>query len=205
MTTKQKILTTALLLFNKEGIEEVTVRDIAKAMGISHGNLCYHYPSREVIIETLYNQLVEELNKELEKVQQDSVSLQLVYDVLVTTYKTLYKYKFLMIDFVAIMRKIPGIKKHFRGLMKQREIQFSLMLDNLQKQGVLKEEVIPGQYKNLIRQQMILGDFWIANSEIINDIKEDEKIKYYTEVSLSSILFALTKKGLNQYKKIMII
>ncbi|HEY8401633.1 MAG TPA: TetR/AcrR family transcriptional regulator, partial [Cytophagaceae bacterium] len=85
MTTKEKILNTALLLFNKEGIEDITVRDIAKAMGISHGNLCYHYPNKEVIIETLYQQLVDELNKELDKVQRDVISIELIYNVLITT------------------------------------------------------------------------------------------------------------------------
>lgn len=203
MTTKEKILNTALLLFNKEGIEDITVRDIAKAIGISHGNLCYHYPNKEVIIETLYQQLVDELNKELDKVQRDVISIELIYNVLITTYKTLYKYKFLMIDFVAIMRKIPSIRKHFRGLMKNREMQFASMFEKLKTLKLLKEELFPGQYSNLIRQQMILGDFWIANSEILNDIKEDEKIKYYAHISLSSIAFSLTPKGLKQYLKLI--
>ena len=40
MTTKEKIIDTALQLFNKQGIDPVTTRHIAKEMNISHGNLC---------------------------------------------------------------------------------------------------------------------------------------------------------------------
>ena len=43
MNTKHKILKTALDLFNKEGLDQVSVRRIAVEMNISDGNLRYHF------------------------------------------------------------------------------------------------------------------------------------------------------------------
>ena len=60
MRTKDKILVTALQLLNEHGVKSVTIRDIAAEMGISHGNLGYHYANMELIIYALYEQLVKE-------------------------------------------------------------------------------------------------------------------------------------------------
>ena len=53
MRTKDKILVTALQLLNEHGVKSVTIRDIAAEMGISHGNLGYHYANMELIIYAL--------------------------------------------------------------------------------------------------------------------------------------------------------
>ncbi|HED09125.1 MAG TPA: TetR/AcrR family transcriptional regulator, partial [Caldithrix abyssi] len=65
--TREKILHTALTLFNRQGLPRVTLRAIAKEMGISQGNLNYHYKKRDEIIEALYFQLVARIDMEMEK------------------------------------------------------------------------------------------------------------------------------------------
>ena len=52
--TKEIIINTALKLFNTEGLSKVTLRTIANKMGISQGNLNYHFKKRDDIIEALY-------------------------------------------------------------------------------------------------------------------------------------------------------
>lgn len=44
---KQEILETARLLFNEKGFKATTMREIADRMGISLGNLTYHYHKKE--------------------------------------------------------------------------------------------------------------------------------------------------------------
>ena len=50
---KDEILQTAKLLFNQQGYEAVSMRDIARAVGISVGNLTYHFPRKADILLTL--------------------------------------------------------------------------------------------------------------------------------------------------------
>ena len=52
--TKIKILATALQLFNNEGEAQVSSVDIASVMGISPGNLYYHYKGKDEIIAALF-------------------------------------------------------------------------------------------------------------------------------------------------------
>ena len=60
--TKQKILMKSLELFNTSGISKTSLRTISDEVGISVGNLQYHFKKREDIIEALYFQLVAKMN-----------------------------------------------------------------------------------------------------------------------------------------------
>jgi len=77
MSRKLEILETARNLFNKSNTQAVTTNHIAKAMGISPGNLHYHYKNREEIIRLLYTAMrkqmtlpVEELPKTLDALSE---------------------------------------------------------------------------------------------------------------------------------------
>jgi AcrR family transcriptional regulator len=50
---KGMILETARQLFNQRGYNEVSMRDISKTLGISVGNLTYHYRKKEELVEAV--------------------------------------------------------------------------------------------------------------------------------------------------------
>ena len=55
---RELILTAALKLFNEQGSHKVTTNHIAKAIGISPGNLYYHFKNKEHIIRELLERLI---------------------------------------------------------------------------------------------------------------------------------------------------
>jgi AcrR family transcriptional regulator len=61
MSRKLEILETARKLFNESNTQAVTTNHIAKEMGISPGNLHYHYKNREEIIRLLYKDMREQM------------------------------------------------------------------------------------------------------------------------------------------------
>jgi len=63
--TKDKILRTALGLFNNEGESAVSSVDIASVIGISPGNLYYHYKGKDEIIVELFADFEEEIRQVL--------------------------------------------------------------------------------------------------------------------------------------------
>ena len=93
MRTKDKILVTALQLLNEHGVKSVTIRDIAAEMGISHGNLGYHYANMELIIYALYEQLVKEMDAVIGSMQFSGIHLQLVYDSNKIMFTKFYEYR----------------------------------------------------------------------------------------------------------------
>lgn len=53
MTTKERIIEEALVLFSSRGYEAVSVRDIAGAVGIKESSLYYHFKNKQDIFDTI--------------------------------------------------------------------------------------------------------------------------------------------------------
>ncbi len=202
MTTKEKILEEALKLFNENGTDKVTVRHIAKEMGISHGNLCYHFPNTDDIIYKLYENLVAELSAEISKLPVKEIDLWLIYKTTRITFSLLYKYKFLMLDFVGIMRRIERIKIHYRELVKFSKQEFAMAMQFLVAAGYLKPPVTEEHYPSIIEINFILGDFWVSRAEIMFEGAEKEKLNYYLSLMFAPVISSMTEKGLAQYAEI---
>jgi len=201
--TKDHILKTALDLFNADGLSKVTLRTIANKMGISQGNLSYHYKKREEIIEALYFQLVGKVDENMSKGEGGTVGLQTMFGMSAVMMENLFEYRFFMLDFVQIMRESDKIKTHFLQLTKIREEQFSMLFSGLIEKGILRKEVLPNEYLFLYKRIQILGDFWISSAQITKPRLNKKMIKEYSEIINQTIFPYLTGAGKKEYCEIM--
>ena len=60
MTTKEKILDTALELFSRQGYDGASVRDIARAVGIRESSLYNHFPSKRALFDGIVDFCVQQ-------------------------------------------------------------------------------------------------------------------------------------------------
>ncbi len=201
--TKAIILETALELFNVEGLPKVTLRTIANKMGISQGNLNYHFKKRDDIIEGLYFQLVTKIDETIKHNEQLENSLEGFLNISRNMMHNFYEYRFFLLDFVQIMRENPKIKAHYVMLLQLREKQFSELLQKLKIDGVIREERIPNEYKNLYKRSHILADFWIASAQTQNKEITSNSIHEYFNMMSQGLFPYLTEKGQNLYKRLM--
>jgi AcrR family transcriptional regulator len=195
MTTKEKILTAALQLFNKHGISSITVRDIAREVGISHGNLCYHYPNTDSIIAALYEHLVQQFNTILNTLEPNENAFEALRQSMYRIFELVHKYKFLFLHFVEIGRRVPSIKKRHYELIELRKIQIRDFFEIFRNGGYYRKDLPLSQYEFLITQCFVYGDFWLSSSELLYKGKPKDKIAFYVEGYMALFIPYLTEKG----------
>jgi AcrR family transcriptional regulator len=62
-TTRRHLLDRALELFQQRGVEATTMRDIAKAAGMSLGAAYYYFPSKEALVFAFYEENQQEIDR----------------------------------------------------------------------------------------------------------------------------------------------
>ena len=85
MISKKEILYQAKKLFNEKGYSHVTMRDISDSLGISVGNLTYHYAKKQDILQAI---MTETLSGLLLPEIKDLYSLDLFMDNLIGSLET---------------------------------------------------------------------------------------------------------------------
>ena len=71
-TRKEEIINTAAKLFKEKGFSAVTMRDIAKAMGIKAASLYNHINSKQEILSAIIITLAEEFTKGIETIKNSN-------------------------------------------------------------------------------------------------------------------------------------
>ncbi len=221
LKTRERILEAARALFNQHGTDEISTRHIATELGISHGNLCYHFPRKEDIIEALYKQLAEKMNAQVLALQplstqatkhsaalsrkktspqntQPRMTLESLLAGTVRSFEVLYEYKFLMLDFVSVMRKLPSVREHYTELVRLRKQQFSAIRAYCVAEGWMKSDTASRFDTTMNEALFIVGDFWMASAEILYEGEESAKIPYYAKVMEALFVPLLTEKGLRE-------
>lgn len=195
MTTKERILKAALKLFNKYGINRITVRHIAKELKMSHGNLCYHFPNTNTIIAALYENLVEQFNIILDSLEPNENAFEALTQSMYKIFDLVNKYKFLFLHFVEIGRRIPSIKRRHFELIEMRKIQIRQFTTIFQNEGYYRKDLPDSQYEWLITQIFIYGDFWLSSSELLYQGNQKDKVSFYLQGYMALFIPYLTEKG----------
>tara|TARA_R100001143_G_scaffold63594_1_gene73188 strand:- start:39870 stop:40475 length:606 start_codon:yes stop_codon:yes gene_type:complete len=140
MKTKKQILEVSRVLFNEKGVMNVTLRDVAKSMKRSYGNITYHYPTKEDVITRLF----EEMNNELKSLQSPNDSSNLMYYLLElpkSSFDITVKYLFFTLDYNELKRNYSKFFSRVDTLNEERGKKWKLLLIHLRDEGFLKEEL----------------------------------------------------------------
>lgn len=201
MKTKDKILAEGLRQLNEQGAEKVSIRSIADAIGISSGNLTYHFKNTDVIIFELYLQLVEKLSEGIHRLNNEEFSFTYWYKMQQYYFGIMWDYRFLLLDFVALTRRNAQLKANFQQLVALRQLQFRASIDRMIQAGILKEEWVDDLYDKFIVRLIILSNAWIGDAEVHLPAEKSRQIAFYADLLLSSFVPFLTEKGLADYRK----
>lgn len=193
--TRDKILITARSLFNQHGVSNVTIRQIALEMGISSGNLNYHFKKREEIIEAIYFEMVAVFDERVETLNEELFTLPYVHAEMKKSMSRMVAYKFIWIDLYHLLRTFPKINKHFIAVWHKRKGGSLLLFQRLTEDGLMRAEKFPGEYEQLAIRMINLSDGWL-NATVLYGKEVTEKVVEENLSLLFGLLFPyLTEEG----------
>ena len=63
---RKRILEQTAILISQKGISNVSIQNIATAVGITKGGVFHHFPNKEILIEEMFNQVIFEVDQTIE-------------------------------------------------------------------------------------------------------------------------------------------
>jgi AcrR family transcriptional regulator len=202
VATRARIRDCARRLMNERGFAGVSVRSIAAAAGIAHGNLCYHYANVERIVEALIEELAADSDARLARMDLSAPPLRLLVDAQRAVFTSMVEYRFFFLDYVAIVRALPQLRAQLAAIKQRREQQFLGLLMGLRAAGLMRAEARRGADRTLFAQYDLVADFWISQAEVVFGGPTAAAQRHYERLAFELLTPQLTDEGLRQYHKL---
>ncbi|KJS01907.1 MAG: TetR family transcriptional regulator [Desulfobulbaceae bacterium BRH_c16a] len=131
MKTREKIIDTALQLFNEQGTKAVSTNHIAAHAGISPGNLYYHFRNKEDIIRAIFEHMdaygVEQYRRILNTYQPGTVEALEQTFIMIQEYN--WRYRFFKRELTSLIMNDPLLKKRFHATNRQMQDMIRFTID----------------------------------------------------------------------------
>ncbi|MDM0041446.1 TetR/AcrR family transcriptional regulator [Variovorax sp. J22G21] len=135
--TRERILQTSLALFNAQGLPSVSTHRIAAEMGISTGNLHYHFKAKRLIVEWLFRRFEEKLST----LSEAAGSVRAIDDLWVALhlgFEAVNEYRFVYRDMAHLESEYPETAAKSRALMARNLLNARALCESLAAQGVIR-------------------------------------------------------------------
>lgn len=158
--TKERILETALALFNRLGEPSVTPSAIAEEMGISPGNLHYHFPSKEKIVEALFTAFRAEIEHTLAAPETRPSDVEDVWLFLHLVFEAIWKYRFIYRDITDLASRYRLVERQFRLVLAHKQTTAATILRGLVASGRMTAS--PADIEALAANMSLIATWWLS-------------------------------------------
>ncbi|MBT9466595.1 TetR/AcrR family transcriptional regulator [Hydrogenophaga sp.] len=117
--TAERILEVTLELFNRFGEPNVSTTLISAELGISPGNLYYHYPAKDELINSLFERYEKALG-ELLGASEGVRNVEDAWFFLHSLFEIIWEYRFLYRDLNDLLSKNRMLETHFQTVLKDK-------------------------------------------------------------------------------------
>jgi AcrR family transcriptional regulator len=112
-TNRERILSASVELFNQSGVVAITTNHIAAHLGISPGNLYFHFRNKEEIIRELFDRMCAETYSVWSPNHQlDTYASPL--DLIEKSYEVFWNYRFFHREMYHLRRRDPALARKWK-------------------------------------------------------------------------------------------
>ena len=157
--TPERILDTSLEMFNAQGEPNVTTNHIADELGISPGNLYYHYRNKDDIVEQLFARYEAKMDQALLVPEGRLPNLEDVWLQLHLVFECMWTYRFLYRDLVDILSRNRKLKQRFSRILVRASHAATGVLKGLAHAETLRatHDEIQATAENIL----LVATFWL--------------------------------------------
>ena len=202
MKTRDKIIEAALQLFNEQGTKGVTTNHIAAAIGISPGNLYYHFRNKEDIIRAIFEQMdaygLEQYQMILDRFQPGTLETMEQTFVMIQAYN--WRYRFFKRELTSLILNDQLLKDRFLKTHHTLLAVIRQSNDYSVATGTLKP--MPEKEMALFTEEIWLVTlFWLNYLEVGGEEIHDETLRRGIDLLRNLIRPQLTEKALAELAK----
>lgn len=184
--TYNRIIDASLKLFNEEGERNISTNHIASFLGISPGNLYYHFRNKDEIIMQLFKRYSEELLRYLQQASPPQ-NTNAIKNYMFGVYDVMWKYRFLFSDLNAMLSRSAELLGEHNDFTR---VQVSpLLLDMLQQLtdiGLIQTDEIAR--KDMAVNIWLITKYWCDYDSALYERKLTEASKFRGTYQTLSLL-----------------
>ncbi|HJT97814.1 MAG TPA: TetR/AcrR family transcriptional regulator [Rhodanobacteraceae bacterium] len=158
--TRERILDASLAMFNAQGEPNVTTNHIADEIGISPGNLYYHFRGKDDIVEQLFSRYEARIDDALLIPRDRLPNLEDIWLQLHLVFECLWEYRFLYRDLVDILARNRKLKLRFARIMTRASASAVGLMQGLARAGILRAR--EAEIRALAENVLLVATFWLS-------------------------------------------
>ena len=135
-STRDRILEASLRLFNEEGVAAVSTHRIAAELGMSPGNLHYHFRSKQAIVQRLFMRFESELVPCIDAAA-GVTALDDLWLSLHLTFEAVSAYRFIYRDIGYLLNEFPAFAARGHALTQRNLLAAKALCAGLAEAGTI--------------------------------------------------------------------
>lgn len=196
MKTRDRILECALQLFNRHGEPNVSTLEIANELGISPGNLYYHFHGKEPLVLNLFERFQAELAPLLDPPAQARLDAEDYWLFLHLIVERLAHYRFLFQDLSNLAGRLPRLGRGIRNLLNALKRTLASLLAHLKSRGQLVSDT--QALGHLVEQVTLTLLFSLDYQRILGRDGEVRVVVYQIMMLVAPHLVAPSRQSVEQ-------
>ena len=157
--TAERILEVTLDLFNRFGEPNVSTTLIAAELQISPGNLYYHYPAKDTLINSLFDRYENALG-ELLHAAGEVRDVEDAWFFLHTLFELIWQYRFLYRDLNDLLSKNRRLETHFQAVLHDKAQAVHALLDGMSRSGAVR--IAEGESQPTATSMVVVLTYWLS-------------------------------------------
>ena len=158
--TRARVLAESLRLFNEQGEANVTTGAIAAELGMSPGNLYYHFRNKDQIVEELFTRFGERIDVQPGPVGGAAEAIENLWLYLHLMLEAIWDYRFLYRNLDDLLTRNRRLREHFSRIIGRKQAAVVGLCESLVEARAMRAR--PAEIRALARNVLVVATYWLT-------------------------------------------